>query len=245
MRIIWFKHQGLGCRFEDLFEPMNDSGIILKEAMWVDKLLLDRPRIKNFYVPRIYQQFGFKDRLYEQQITPLRNKNFNFREWAEFSPIYMSSYTLFYAFPGEMLRNYFIPVESIQQKLQQQKSSFNHETIGIHIRRTDHIIAIKESPTELFFRNMDEHIDKWPEARFYLATDSREEKKQFIKRYGSRIQTTCKEADRTSIEGMRDAVKEFFLLSHCKEIWGSFDSSFSEMAAYMGGIPLKVVKKKK
>ncbi|MCD8262658.1 MAG: glycosyl transferase [Bacteroides sp.] len=244
LKIIWFKDQGLGCRFSDLFNPIQEEGIVLREATWADKLLLDRPRRKNFYLPRIYQRWAFTERLYEQQITPLRNSNFDFRGWATAQSAYMASYTLFYQFPGEMLRTCFVPVPEIQEELERELKDVNGDTIGIHIRRTDHTIAILESPTELFFRKMDEQIERDPATRFYLATDSQEEKRDFMERYGERIRTIRQEADRTNREGMRDAVKEFFLLSACKEIWGSSDSSFSEMAAYRSDIPLKVIRKK-
>ena len=41
---------------------------------------------------------------------------------------------------------------------------------------------------------------------------------------------------------MDDAVIDMFLLSRCKEIYGSSNSTFDEVASYIGGKRLNVVK---
>jgi hypothetical protein len=42
-------------------------------------------------------------------------------------------------------------------------------------------------------------------------------------------------------KGMNDAVLDFMALSRCKKILGSYASSFSELAALYGDLPLEVV----
>jgi hypothetical protein len=40
---------------------------------------------------------------------------------------------------------------------------------------------------------------------------------------------------------MNDAVTDFIALSRCKKILGSYASSFSELAALYGDVPLEVI----
>jgi hypothetical protein len=47
--------------------------------------------------------------------------------------------------------------------------------------------------------------------------------------------------DRESVSSIEDAVIDIFCLAKAKKILGSAGSSFSEMAAELGGIPLEIV----
>ena len=49
-------------------------------------------------------------------------------------------------------------------------------------------------------------------------------------------------ADRDSIEGIKGGVAEMFILSRTKKIYGSFLSSYSDMASQISGIPLEILK---
>jgi hypothetical protein len=112
--------------------------------------------------------------------------------------------------------------------------------VGIHIRRTDNKAAIDQSPTAAFVVLMDAYP---PETRFVVATDDATERAFLIDRYGTdRIICLAEVLNRTSSMGGIDAFLDFLALSKCREILGSANSSFSEMAAAYGGCPLKVVR---
>lgn len=111
--------------------------------------------------------------------------------------------------------------------------------VGVHIRRTDNRKAIEESPTEAFIKAMEASPTS---ARFFLATDSPDERATLLKKYEGRViaaSTGCYQ--RELLQGIQEAFREFVRLAACSEILGSAGSSFSEMAAAYGGCPLRVV----
>ena len=77
----------------------------------------------------------------------------------------------------------------------------------------------------------------------YLATDSEEVKQAMRTRYGERIVCAESKADRSTTEGIREGIADLWTLAHTRKIYGSFHSSFSELAAELGRIPLVVVKR--
>ena len=76
----------------------------------------------------------------------------------------------------------------------------------------------------------------------YLATDSEEVKREMKERYGDRIFCSGKKADRGSLEGIREGITDMYTLARTQKIYGSFQSSFSDMAAQIGGVPLEILK---
>jgi len=238
VRIYWFKDKGLNCCFQQLFQPIPLSNIQIKEANLWDKLLLDRPRRKNFHFPRLYQAIRFDACLYEHQ-TPKNDTDY--KQWKQVhDPIYMASYNQFYP-PTKNLKDLFIPIEPIQNKIEDVCATYTMQTIGIHIRRGDHDIAIRKSPLELFIVGMEKEIEKEPLTNFYLATDSETEKTMLIKRFGSRIITSPNAATRNTAEGIQEAVVDLYALSRTHKILGSFYSSFSEIAAQLGSCRLQIL----
>ncbi|MCD7899631.1 MAG: glycosyl transferase [Bacteroides sp.] len=242
LKIIWFKDKGLNCSFEDLFLPLNLSGIELKNGSIRDLFLYDRPRKKNFHIPRIFQKKLFHHCLYEKEISKLNRKNFDFIEWVGKNNVYMASHDHFY--PSEFrLSDLFQPVGAVQKRINDIYSFFNAYTIGVHIRRTDHIISKSESPTELFIKAMEKEISDNPDVCFYLATDSEEEKERLKKIFADKVITSHKKASRSTLSGMEAAAADMFLLSKTQKIIGSSQSSFSEIAAGLTNIPYIVLRK--
>lgn len=66
-------------------------------------------------------------------------------------------------------------------------SEFSDTMIGMHIRRTDNLASIRQSPIELFYQKLDEEIKEDDKVAIYLATDSEEVKREMKERYGDRI----------------------------------------------------------
>lgn len=116
-------------------------------------------------------------------------------------------------------------------------------TIGIHIRRTDNAMAIKHSPTYLFIQKLEEELSVNPNSKFYLATDDPIEEKIFTDKFGDKIIIYQKHSlDRNDPIAIKDALIDLYNLSCCKKIYASYWSSFSDVAAYWGGIEKKVLK---
>lgn len=117
------------------------------------------------------------------------------------------------------------------------------DVIGIHIRRTDNEMSVKYSPTHLFIKKIEDEINANPNAKFYLATDDPQEEAFIKERFGEHILTYQKQSlDRNDPQAIRDAAIDLFNLARCKRIYGSYYSSFSDTAAYIGKTEKTVLK---
>lgn len=245
LRIIWFKDQGLNCAAKDLFSLSQQLiNISIKEASFCDYILRDRPRMKNIWIPAFFQAFLYDRRIYEKEAASVFSK----KEKADFGPlekyrhIYMVSYSRLWTSPD--MWNYLIPTPGVIEHVDSIISNFGKNTIGIHIRRSDNIVSIGQSPTNLFIQKMNYEIQNDPEVRFYLATDSLSEKKDLIEKFGDRIITSANKTNRNTKEGIIEAYIEMLTLSHTRKIYGSAQSSFSELAHLFSGNEFEIIKTK-
>lgn len=133
------------------------------------------------------------------------------------------------------------PIASIQAAVDDVRRHFGTNCIGIHIRRTDNVGAIAQSPLSMFIREVCCAIKKDDNVRFFLATDDEKSKKILQKKFGPHIVTRENVAARFSDGGTQDALVDMLLLSATKEIIGSCGSTYSAVAAAIGGIELKVL----
>lgn len=243
LNIVWFKDWALYAPFGMLFEPIVKEGLSLREAEGYDTLLFDRPRKKNLYLPAVYQSMAFADCIYERSFYSLTQQNFDFVKWVnEKKNVYMASYTAFQPYENTLMSELFVPVPMVRDKIEKRCSSFSENMIGVHIRRTDNIASIEKSPLELFYRELDLELDKNERNLIYLATDSEEVKSMMKKRYGNKILSSTAPADRSSIDGIQDGIADMYTLARTNKIYGSFQSSFSEIASQIGGNQLVVLK---
>lgn len=240
LEFVWFQDWALHAPFCSIFE--TPEGLRLREATLADTLTLDRPRRRNLGLPRLWQRLRFDACLYEQAVTPLQQGGFDFRRWAEEGGRrYMASYSAFFPYDEALLGALFVPVAEVRREIELRQERFAPETVGVHIRRTDHAASIAKSPTGLFFEALDRDLERNPALGIFLATDSEEVKQEMRRRYGNRVLTAEAGADRSSAAGIRDGVADMFTLARTQRIYGSFQSSFSEMASQIGGVPLRVL----
>ena len=114
------------------------------------------------------------------------------------------------------------------------------DAVGVHIRRGDHTKAKTFSTMDAFLMAMRSLPD---DTYFVVATDSLAEKTRLLEEFGSkRLWFPAASLSRMTRIGMKSALADFIALSKCKKILGSFDSSFSQIAALYGDVPLEVVK---
>lgn len=133
--------------------------------------------------------------------------------------------------------------EIIQRRNQVLAASTGKKLVGVHIRRTDHIESIQNSPLELFIGAMKEELNREPDTYFYLASDDPKTEEELIGIFGDRIITfSDKCLKRDTVSGIRDAYVEMLCLAAGSKIFGSFNSTFSVMSAKFGNIPLIVIK---
>ncbi len=243
LRIYWFQDWALHAPFHSLFQP--SPLLDLTEGSWPTAMLYDRPRRRNFFLPKIYQRWRFTQRIDEQQVTPLKQQGFDFEAWASGKRSYMSCYQDFGLFPDALYSELFHPVEAIERVIAHNMSLLGSAPpIGIHIRRTDNLEATRRSPLQLFIDQIRALLAERPDQRFYLATDDEPTKQQLRQRFGQAIVTADSKAERGTVEGIQAAVAEMFTLARTRCIYGTADSSFSVIASRIGEKPLHILEKK-
>ncbi len=231
VRVHWKPNQDLYSPFCSLFEPL--AGVEIVEGMQLASRLAFRfgeyhklMRLVGNITDTAYYYWNENERLERdaELLEPLKR----------FRHIHIISYWRFM----KSLRPFkaFTPVPELSDRIDAICDSFDEHVIGVHIRRTDNIKAISNSPIELFEKAMAEQIQRNDRTHFYLATDSTEIKKFLLRRFPDRITTSKSSSSRTDISGMQDAVVELYCLSRTSCLFGSFFSSFSRTAAELGGI---------
>lgn len=163
----------------------------------------------------------------------------------KFDNVYIKATNPFYDLSKvDMPLKFITPSPVINQRVVETMGKKSEEYVGVHIRRTDHAEAIANSPLELFIEKMKECINENAAVKFYVASDDNTVMEELMGIFGDRIVTLKDKClDRDSVKGICDAYAEMLCLSRCKKIMGSFNSTFSSMAATIGGIPLEVVSK--
>lgn len=233
--ILWWKTHDCCADWCDLFEelPSQYSCSVQK----LRSLLKDRPATpRNLYIPRKCRKW-----FYDFEMNP------SYRA-VDFDELVAGKKKVFVACHNnwnqflitESLADIFIPQAELRVKIENITSDWKNDVVGLHIRRTDNTWAIKNSPIEKFYRQMDEEINKNNNVRFYLATDDEEVKKEMKARYGARIITLDVSLKRNSVQGMKDAVVDLFCLGKTTKIFGSHHSTYSIVASQLYNIKLIV-----
>ena len=241
LQVVWFQDWGLKAPFNSIF--VLPEQLLLREATLTDKLLYDRARRKNLWLPTFPQRLLFERRLDEKKIWLLNSQGFDFSEWARGHRCYMSCYQVFGDFPDSLYSILFHPVKEVMDNVNRFRDQFSSHCIGLHIRRTDNRESINQSPTNLFIDKIKVEIDTHADTTVFLATDSDDVKNELRKLFGTRIITPNKGACRSNIEGIRGGLIDMWTLSTTQKIYGSVGSSFSTMAASIGETKIELVKK--
>jgi hypothetical protein len=162
-----------------------------------------------------------------------------YRRWDQKSDLYLKSYGKFYAnAKWEAHLRALKPTRLVKEFLQRRCNDVPWEkAIGVHIRRGDNKKSIEGSPLENFLQKMREN----KEAFYVVATDDTKVKEQIISEFGDRCIFPAVTLSRKTEEGMMNGVADFFALAKCVEVWGSYWSSFSEIASVYGNIGLTIV----
>lgn len=158
--------------------------------------------------------------------------------------LYIESYVSFLPEADDPSPYYrvFTPSEQVMQKACPILAQFKPDTIGLHIRRTDHIDAIQHSPLSSFTEQIELTLKENPSATFFVATDDPETERRLLADYPqSVIVNSSKQFTRRSADGIIDAYVDILCLSRCARIIGSYGSSFSQIASKLTNTPLQIM----
>ena len=238
LKIIWFKDKGLGADFHSLFElseGVAKSKVEIIDAKWYH-YIYDRPRKKNFWLSWLFQRILFDKLSYEKAINTFTINEFK-RVFASNKSVYLVHCYEFYPIQRY---NTLVLKDDIRRKVDLVRPLFNN-VIGIHIRRSDNIHSIQNSPLSLFVDIIRNEIELDSSINFFVASDSESEKQKLKNLYGDRILTYGKIIKRNSEEGIKEALVELYLLSYTKKIYGSACSTFSLLASKLSGIEIRIL----
>lgn len=111
--------------------------------------------------------------------------------------------------------------------------------VGLHIRRTDHMAAIANSPIENFINAIRNELELNPELSFFLATDDKSQEELLISEFGDKIIVQKnKKWGRDDTSSMKSGIIDLLCLANCTKIYGSYTSAYSYFAAAYGKIKL-------
>lgn len=236
LSIYWNNNRGLKANFADLFEPIHIEKVhLIENTQW------------------LYHINGTKDYLLRKWFLRLGNEQVVFNHsiytqgdiYQKLKSNYKGNLLLISCYPmctDYQIQNIFVPKRDLQLRIDQITSTFSKNMIGVHIRRTDNIASIKSSPIDVFIHLMQLEIEKEDTVKFYVASDEEEVKKELQDKFPGRVITLMDDTSRDSLEGMKFAVVDLFCLSKTKKILGSVASSYSQIAAEIGGIKIEYAK---
>jgi len=237
VRVIWERNTDLNCRYDHLFNPsphftVKETGYFSNRHphTFASRLLLKTQTYKLFSAGR-YRKVLYDEDLENKDIYPVCEALLK-------SPGTVLIICCCKFLPTGSLQEHFNPIPLIEEKIKWQADQISPQTIGIHMRRTDNVKAIKHSPDELFIQAMEMEIGNDADANFFVATDSEQTLNQLHAIFPGKIISHPNERTRNSEKGVQDALIDLICLSRTKKIYGSFWSSFSEVAAELSGIEM-------
>lgn len=235
--IYWLKNRYLNCSFKRLFEPIEDVPVIdvetspLRVPFSVDSL---RYRLKvvhesadlfvgNELVEQCRADGTDLVSLVSQKKRTVVITYYRFMEGAD-------------------SLSHFRPRKNILDEVERTVAGLaGDELVGVHIRGTDNVQALEGSPVASFIARMEQELDRAPDRRFFLATDDPEAERKVKERFPGLVVSRPKVFARDKAIGVRDALVDLLVLSRCGLILGSHWSSFTEVAAELGGVQVEIV----
>lgn len=139
--------------------------------------------------------------------------------------------------------SYLKPIDEVAERVEEKVKGFNNNTIGIHVRRTDHVLSREMSTKDKVMSFIDKILKSNVSAEFFVSSDSEEEKIMLAERYGQKIiVNNIESCDRTEVKANQFALLDLYCLSKTSKIYGSYFSTFSQVAADINKIEIEDIK---
>lgn len=236
--VIWNEGHELNCPYHLLLEPITDFTIITKKRVFDFVTRTAQPDNKSRFKAKLKNLLARVDICITDEDYPLVDVYETVRHHER---IYIKTCQRFTDSIDEF--KLFKPIPPLSFKINELLGLLRPTAVGVQVRRTDNAMSITNSPLELFTARMRELLAADDTTRFFLATDDINVELELKLLFGDRIISPPKDLSRQTIAGIQAAVVDLFVLAGTARILGSYWSSFSEVAAWMGNIPLEVIKK--
>lgn len=239
--VVWHRDSGLNAHFSDLF--LTDGlPFELKEISDIPyALLYEKPRKKNLYVSSVTGWLGNKKIVFQEEDSKEFNDEIKRIATSTRQDIAIHSGFIFHEIDGALMNAIFHHTPAVGRRMDEILKG-EEPQVALQIRRTDNRQSIAGSPLSAFEDAARKVIGKNPDAKIFVATDDQPTKDSLLGEFGHNIILNPAPASRNTLAGMIDAAAELYILSRCRHIYGSYWSSFSEIASLIGGVPLTVVK---
>lgn len=236
--IHWECNKSLNCAYSDLFETVDGLKLIEYAYLKSWQRRKKRQRAETWQSLRLSSQVHWDD----EAVLKLKEQKSDVMKLASgLTKLYIETCQHFYGDPSFI--SYLRPNDELKEQLSIRKQKLPTSYLGIHLRRGDNQLAVKESPLVVFTDWLDKQFRLNPNSSLFLATDDPKIAAELRKRYPNRLHYFEHLTDRTKPLAIKQAFLDFLILADSEEIHGSFYSSFSEEAAHYGGIGLKVLRK--
>lgn len=260
LTIIWNIDDSLNAPFESLFKPLKVEGVTIQvlnynasKSITLNKVLFKFPRFKKqiFGVSNsqkivndnLFQLYGSSDYLGKVDLVSevdalfypkiakilepvFRDKTKNY--WIE-SCYRMHEHDLCYS--------EFTPIDKLMREILVMTGKFE-KTVGLHIRRSDHGAAKAFSTTDKFRTIIGDTLKLNPSATIFISTDEKDILADLRSEFGDRIfANDFNSYNRADQQAIESAVIDLYCLAGTEKIFGSYFSSFSQVAADINKIP--------
>jgi len=226
--VYWPINDACGCKFEDLFE----QSVILKEVCRGELYGIEvDAKYNDAYINKSWKFIDSNNEPLDFKYHKLSQAKIN-----EFLPYF------WHLTPKKDI------ADVAQSFFNKYKDSFNKsEVIGVHIRKGDFKVAYdgraEVSKETDFVEKMRCLLEINPNYKFLLCTEDEETEERFRLRFGSNhiIYFPKRFRDRSATESVKESFVDILLLSKCPIIIGTFLSTFTEVAWWMGRCKARVV----
>lgn len=248
LTIVWDVGNGFGATFQDLFELADSFPIYnisrdgfrsnpflyLRSSSIIRKIERETTLLLRSGAIKVLFQHGNGYQTLRDLVIMEKNTH-------------IDAYS--YYLPGDVSNPAYykgiMPSKKVLSFAEKDLIRIKSNTYGIHIRRTDHVDSIINSPTELFIDAISTVLADEPDATFYLASDSIDVINELQSMYGTQtiLTQTNPILSRNSSEGAFCAFSDMLCLSKCKKIYGSHGSTFGKLASILGEKELIILHK--
>ena len=227
--LIWLKSDECSAEFRELFA----DNPLLHRVIELDTSFVARLKFKALRLALKLARFKFFDQTKTE--SHLSDQAYWVNQ-ASSKHLFIHSHSDF--FDDKSSLTSFIPHPLLVAEIEKHP---NHSRIGIHIRGQDNVRAKEMRGAAMFEGIITQITQDDPNQEFFLATDEPITEKSLIEQFPGKVFLYNKKSrSRSDSQGIKDAVVDLYALSRCKNLIGSYWSSFSEIAARLGNIELLI-----
>jgi hypothetical protein len=238
VEVIWINNKELNCSFDSLFFEVDN--IIIREEKYIPRWNKLGHRLRRSKINEYSKSFDIQ--LNDDSIRKLGMlKSDLVKLIKNVDTVFINTCEHFY---GDLsFVSFLLPKEHILNVCSNRLENMSSKFISAHIRRGDNLASTIHSPTQLFIDNLAIELENNSASYIYLATDDFEEAALIKRKFGDNVFFYPALLKRDKPEGIQQALVDLIMLSQSNKIIGSYWSSFTEVAAAYGSIPLMTVKK--